>query len=206
MFFILTAHSFSFSVLGNVSKGFIKAKDLENEGKPGWMLGLGLEMGYRFDLKNQYFVEWNFLSLHGSVNGSYFDPKNGFSTSTMHPIEGVSRAGLKGGISGDISITQLQIGKFVTPMWSVYGIVDPLKVFAANISATCSNIPNLGVGVGLGTRYWISKYCALSAETRFYKSYAALEYRKDVSRGKFESKLSIFRVLLGMHISKRFAS
>lgn len=204
MLIYLMSHSFSLNILGNITKGFIKRKDFDkSSGKPGLMGGIGVEMGYRFDFSAKWFAEWNFLSVHGAFHRSYFGNQKAFNWETVHPNEVYSDTrDLKGGIELDVGVTQFQIGKLMTDKFSAYGIINPATVFAGNVAGACSNIPNLGILLGVGARYRFSNLWSGVVEVRYCKSYLAKEFRKDVLLGDFESKFSFFRFLLGMNISR----
>ncbi|USO02596.1 MAG: hypothetical protein H6850_01235 [Alphaproteobacteria bacterium] len=216
----LFAGNFTFDLLGNFGKGFIKADGSTVKIHPstavqesykdeeGFIGGVGFEAGYQFFSRSTYFCEWNFLSAHGSIHYSYLGRVTGFNWATLHPkdVQGTEKVTLlKGGIEGDLGVTQFRFGKFFNERWSVYGVVNPATLFAGNIAGICSLVFNVGFLGGIGARYRLTDWCSFAGEVRGIKSYYIHPigaWKNRTCDCKFDSKLSIVRLFFGFHFTK----
>jgi len=103
---------------------------------------------------------------------------------------------LKGGIEGDIGITQFRIGKKLSNHLSIYGTVNPTTLFAANIAGVCSKIFNVGFLGGIGIRYRLSKRCSLTTELSMIQSYCIVSIGSwQYMHATYEMKLFVGRLL-----------
>ena len=199
--FLLSANNFVFDLSFNRSYASVSVNEKEDKKiyqYLGGMYGFLLNMGYSFNLgSSKRFWEWDFLSIAGGVNKAYIVDESFWRD--MHAVPTNKLTHKNNAIGIDVTILQSKIGGYIADNVAVYGIFSPVTFLAANVEGQCSNIPNFGLTIGAGVRFYFHKHWGVQAEWSCVQSWYAGEWRKNPPKlSDFASKLAMNRFSIGI--------
>lgn len=146
----------------------------------GPMIGLGAAVGYRWTLKNQWFIAMTLFGADFSAN--WLKVK---------------------GSGGNVNIalpTQLKIGKHLSDRFSVYGVVNPFAVTFGEIEG--KDVLGAGLALGAGFLLRMSAQWSFFTEVQFkhdYPSFFIFE-KPEVS---FMRKSAQIKALVGFQLGRK---